>query len=156
MQHYAIKAEIDKRVARQAERTEISADRVLKEYAKVAFTDARNFIDESGETRAIHDLSPDDSAAIQYFEEQPDGGCKIKLHSKLKALDSLAKHLGLLQPDAADEAREAPSLKIFCKYDDGTIKDITENPKAAFGPTAGIQIDVVDASKPSGDADPED
>jgi len=134
---------IEQAIKIQSERTKVTADKVIAEYAKIAFADVRSFIDPGGKTKSIHDLSKDDSAAIKDFERTADGSTKIKLHDKLKSLDSLAKHLGLLQPETA-EMGQVPSLQFFMQYEDGTIKNVSDKPMSEQ--TAGVVVNVVDAS----------
>ena len=141
-----IKAELERAIAKQAARTEISADRVLKEYAKIAFADAQNYHDADGHVKPVTDLSKDDSAAIQHFESSADGATKIKLYDKLKSLDSLAKHLGLLQPDS-DEAPEVTPIQFFMKDLDGTITEMGDKQLKQGEQTLGIAYEVVDARR---------
>ena len=143
-----IMVEIEKAIARQAERTEVTADRVIKEYAKVAFVNSRDFIDEDGSTKAIHDLSPNDSAAVQHFEELEDGGTKVRLHDKMKALDSLAKHLGILSP-ATGDGQDVPSLKVFIQSESGEIRPIGGGDLPEREKTAGVLIESIDGRVPA-------
>lgn len=88
------------------EATGITQKRVLEEYAKVAFVDLRKFYTVDGVLKSIHDL--DDEAAgalagIEVYEEKTGTEDvealgttkKIKTYDKVKALDSLARHLGM-------------------------------------------------------------
>jgi phage terminase small subunit len=95
-----------------AERLGITHERVLKEFARIAFVDIRKVFDENGYLVPIHELDDDTAAAIagldivenQAGAEISTSGIKIveshtkkiKLADKKAALDSLAKHLGLL------------------------------------------------------------
>ena len=141
-----VAAAIDRAIAVQTERTLVSADRVIAEFAKIAFANAQSYHGADGNVQQITDLSNDDAAAIQSFERSEDGSTKIKLCDKLKSLDSLAKHLGLLQPDSG-EATKSASLQIFLQSDDGTITNISDDPMSLSEQTAGIKIDVVDGRK---------
>ena len=88
-------------------RHEVTVDRVVAEYKKIAFLDIRNAFTEDGELKAIVSVDDDTAAAIAgvEFEEvfEQDGRKrvhvgrihKIKLSDKKGALDSLAKHLGM-------------------------------------------------------------
>ena len=91
---------------RQLKRHEVTVDRVLAEYGKLAFLDIRKAFDGDGKLKAIHDLDDDTAAAISGLEVEtrvtPGGDGqghnrlhKIKLSDKRAALDSLAKHLGM-------------------------------------------------------------
>ncbi len=84
----------------------LSAVRVLEELRRLAFLDLRGFFDEVGNLKPIRDLSPEQGAALAGLEvikknaEAGDGIIdtihKFKVWDKTKALDSLAKHFGLL------------------------------------------------------------
>ena len=89
----------------RAQRTQITADRVLREYARIAFADIRSFT-EPGSTgltvKSLETLSDDDTAAIAEVSRGANGqNLKVKLHDKKKALDSIARHLGLFGKQAA-------------------------------------------------------
>jgi phage terminase small subunit len=97
----AVAAAIEKAIAKRSRRTRITADRVLREYARIAFADIRDFT-TPGETKGATDLksvaalSDDEAAAVVELSSTPDGkGLKVKLHDKKQALDALARHLGL-------------------------------------------------------------
>ena len=92
----------------RAERTEITQDRVLQEYAKLAFLDPRRFYDADGNLIDIPNLPADVAAAISGVDiavekagSDESGNPvfaqvrKIKLADKKGALDSVARHLGM-------------------------------------------------------------
>jgi phage terminase small subunit len=99
----AIQTAKDKR----AERTEITQDRVLKEYARLAFLDPRSFSDDEGNLLPLHKLSDDAAAAISGFDAKLMVGeagetCEIlkyKFVDKRASLSDVAKHLGLFEKD---------------------------------------------------------
>lgn len=92
-----------------AERLGITAERVLTEYARLAFFDIRKAFDDEGRLKSIHDLDDDTAAAISGIEtedlyegkgesrEHVGRLHKIKHSDKKAALDSIAKHIGLLK-----------------------------------------------------------
>lgn len=85
----------------------LTAQRVLEEVARIAFLDARTFWDADGNLKPLHQLTPEQGAALAGFEtlvkntKAGDGITdtvhKIKLWDKPKALEQLMKHFGLLQ-----------------------------------------------------------
>ena len=78
------------------ERTEITADRVLKELAKIAFFNAGDILKEDGNTKQLKDWSRDDLASVQEITDNAiTGDRKIKLSDKKAALDLLGRHLKL-------------------------------------------------------------
>lgn len=90
-----------------ANKLEVTAERTLLEYARIAYSDVRNLYDESGRLKPISELDEDTARTISSVEtdEIKDEGNyigdvrKVKLWNKLGALDSLAKHLGLFEID---------------------------------------------------------
>lgn len=88
----------------RANKLEISQERVLKEYARLAFVDTRNFFNEDGSLKPLSELDDDTAAAlagIDIHEERGQDGQsagmtkKIKITDKKGALDSVARHLGM-------------------------------------------------------------
>lgn len=95
---------------KRSERTEITADRVLEELARIGFADVRDLF-EWDEERTVfipsRDLSAEEAAAVSsvkaetmhYDREDGTHEMKIKLelktHDKLGALKEIGKHLGI-------------------------------------------------------------
>lgn len=104
----AIRKAMDERVTR----TQIDADRVLREFARIAFADIRSFAEwDKGKgltVKSLDQLSDDETAAIAEVKDGPTGEKKIKLHDKRKALESIARHLGLFGKHA--DRGESPAL----------------------------------------------
>jgi phage terminase small subunit len=105
-----IAAALEEAMAKRSERTEITADRVLQELARIGFADVRNLFTWDEERTAFvpsRDLSEDEAAAIAEVQAETtaftteDGvtetriKLKLKTYDKLGALDKLGKHLGL-------------------------------------------------------------
>lgn len=90
----------------------ITRDRVLQEYARLAFFDPRKLFAENGKPKDISELDDDTAAALaglDVMEEYSGTGesrvfmgytKKYKLANKLGALDSLGKHLGMFESKA--------------------------------------------------------
>lgn len=97
-----IAAAIAEAIETRAVRARLSADRVLQEYARIAFADIRRIADfGSGELKVRQgaELSDDDAAAIaEVTPAGRNGGVRVKLHDKKAALDAIARHLGLFGP----------------------------------------------------------
>jgi hypothetical protein len=84
----------------------LTADRVLEELRRVAFSNIGEFFDEQGNVKPMHELTDEQRAALAVREVIRTGvnaggghvheGYKIRLHDKLKALELLAKHFALL------------------------------------------------------------
>ena len=90
----------------RAARTRITADRVLDELARIAFSDLGRILEwgpEGVNLRGDRDLPAADRAAIAEIsvtQIKETARARIKLHDKQRALDALAKHLRLYGPTA--------------------------------------------------------
>jgi len=104
--HAGVKAAIAEAMAQRSERTEITMDMVVKELAKIAFTDMRQYVvwgereaEDGGkkelEMRLIHssELPPELTAAVSEVKLTKDG-LSFKLHDKKGSLELLGRHLG--------------------------------------------------------------
>ena len=99
----SVAAEIARRQSRVAAKAEVTVDWIIERYKRIADADIRRFYDENGNLKPIHELD-DASAAtlagVETEEEYQDGAVvsrvrKIKRWDPTKALDSLARHLGM-------------------------------------------------------------
>ncbi len=111
----------------RSERTEITQDKVLKEFAKIAFADIRDFYNSEGNLRQPHELDDNAAACLSAVDideikefDQDKGQMnvigvtkKIKLHSKISALDSLGKHLGLFEKDNKQKVQDPVNSEVL-------------------------------------------
>lgn len=90
-------------------RTGITADRVIAEIAKIAFADPRRVMTWGPGGIELFDsssLTDADAAMISEVSEsisQSGSSVKVKLNSKLDALEKLAKHVGVYGGDNGDK-----------------------------------------------------
>lgn len=89
----------------------ITVERVLNEYAKIAFSDIRNLFDENSRLLPVKDIPDEIAAALSSVEvdqlwamgmdgrEEVGETKKVKVWDKTKALDALGRHLGLFEKD---------------------------------------------------------
>ncbi|NJR40389.1 MAG: terminase small subunit [Leptolyngbyaceae cyanobacterium CSU_1_4] len=88
--------------SRRSLSTGITAERVLKELGRLAFSDIRSVMEFSGSGITLkhsQELDDDAAAAIaEVSENKTEGGSttKVKFHNKVQALKLLAQHTGLL------------------------------------------------------------
>lgn len=111
LQNPRVQEELQAAMDERAKRVEITADRVLREAARVGLSDIRRLFNESGAMKPINELDDDISAAVasvEVFEEFEGSGSdrvpvghvrKIKLWDKNPALEKLMKHLGMFEKD---------------------------------------------------------
>ena len=80
----------------RSSRVEIDADRVFTELAKIAFSDIKNVFELTEEglvLKPLDQMSDEVSGAIESLDL--GATTKVKLHSKMSALDRLIKLLGM-------------------------------------------------------------
>lgn len=98
-------AAITERINAIAQASELTPARIIKEYMHLAFSSIGDYfeIDENGFTEfSLDSLTPGQLAAIKKIKiDQTLAGRKyeIELHSKLDALNVLAKYAGIVEPD---------------------------------------------------------
>lgn len=101
-------------ILERAARLGITPERVLQEYARIAFADLRRLGKRGGKgfaLKAPEDLQADDSAAISEIAESGSGGFRVKLYDKKAALDAIARHLGLF-PRGPQREESAASSRL--------------------------------------------
>lgn len=122
LKNVEVQAAIQEAKQKRSQRVEITQDRVLQEYARLAFFDPRKLFEENGKPKDITALDDDTAAALaglDVLEEYEGSGedrelvgytKKYKLANKLGALDSLGKHLGLFDGKAGQEHSNSNNL----------------------------------------------
>jgi phage terminase small subunit len=119
-----VRTALDLHRARLLRERDITADRVLEEYRRIAFADARDLHRPDGSMRAPHEWSDEVASQLAGIEVSQvrtviDGAAvteertlKVKRWDKMKALDVLAKHTGVVADGStAPGARtDTPSL----------------------------------------------
>ena len=94
-------------------RSDITLDRIIDEYAKVAFFDIRTIYDERGNMKPVHELDDIAAAAIASIEVERDNvltwtdTVRIRTRDKLQALDRLRECLGFKLQMQKTETRDA-------------------------------------------------
>ncbi len=104
-----------------AQKLDITAERVINEYAKLAFSNTQDFLDEDNAIKDISQLPREIAAAVSsvQVETRHDNGdsegytekVKFTLHSKIQALDALGKNLGIFKEDN-DQSRSQIAVQI--------------------------------------------
>jgi phage terminase small subunit len=120
----------------RADRTDITADRVLKELAKIGFADIRKAIKwqgtlvteednpDGGDTLIIKnvvtnnvtlvssdEIDDETAAAISEISQNAAGGIKLKMHDKKAALVDIGRHLGMFTDKVEHTGEVAMTFK---------------------------------------------
>lgn len=128
----SVQTEIQSAIEARSRRTEITADKVLAELAKIAFANMQDYMTVNSDGSAYMDLSSltrEQAAAIQelncetYTEqdgdtERPVKKARIKLTDKRGALVDVGKHLGMF----TEKLQHEGTLEIVVRREptDGT------------------------------------
>lgn len=159
------------RQADRANRTEITQDMVLKELAKIGFSDIRKIVRwgetqvrmVDGEDDGPEDMVPyhglalidsaevDDSTAAAIAEvSQSRDGLKVKLHDKKGALVDIGRHLGMFSPPGhADLDTELKRIEVENKrLLNEKLRRELEDPNKGLPEPKQVIIGVEDASDP--------
>ena len=110
---------IEKAQLARSSRTEVTADRVVKELARIAFVDARQIFTWGPggvSLRPSEALTDDEAAIVAEVSEttsESGGNIKIKRFDKLKALELLGKHLGMFVDKREITGRDGAPIELL-------------------------------------------
>ena len=123
LRNHKIKARLAYKRNQLAKKSDITAERVIAEMAKIGFSNIQDFTGQGNRIEDISTLPADQAAAIESIQTD-DRGCKIKLHSKLGALNSLAEILKL--KDVAGKTQVAVQIVNFADRSLGAETGVIE------------------------------
>ena len=107
--------------AESVKRNEISADMVIREFAKIAFANYANYLTAGNEMVDVSKLTADQTSAIESINittTKTDKGrlittsVKMKLHDKVAALEKLGKHLGIFETHNLQKAGQVIIVSV--------------------------------------------
>lgn len=88
------------------ETSQITAEMVIKELAKIGFSNIQDYINNSNSITDLKKIEVDKAASVESIkivETEWDGGSKVsttfKLYDKVSALEKLGRHLGIFEKD---------------------------------------------------------
>ena len=104
-----------------SEKTDVSAQKVINEFAKIAFTNPKELFGEDGSPLSISELPDNVAAVVSEIKtrqlQSKDSPVIIettyRLHSKVAALENLSKHLGLFEKDNIQKGNEMKTVVIL-------------------------------------------
>lgn len=107
LQKPAVREYVDQLLNEAAARAGLKAEDVINELRKLAFYNARSFVDETNNIRSLQDLPEDLTAAIvgiRTTQTRKGLQVELKLADKKGALESLGRHLGIFEKDNEQSA----------------------------------------------------
>jgi phage terminase small subunit len=143
-------------MAARSERTEVSADQIVRELARVAFFDPRKLFTEGGALRPIAALDADTAAAVvslEVFEEFAGRGeeremvgftKKLRLCDKVAALKLLGQHLAMFTERQQVTHSEQSRVTLYLPY----------NPRRAHQPGEPVARETADGEIVHDDGSP--
>lgn len=116
-----VAAHIGKELYQRSLRANITADDVVKALANIGFFDIRKCFEDDGTLKNIVDIDEQTAAAIESIEvttKTDDYGsvistARLKFHSKIAALELIAKHLGMLNDKLNKETNVNVSVNLL-------------------------------------------
>ena len=137
LKHVEVAKAIEGAMSARAKRTDITADRVLQELAKIGFSDIRKAVkSQSGliteednpdggdiaviktvvtntvQMVASDEIDDDTAACISEVSQNATGGIKIKLHDKRAALVDIGKHLGMFKERVEHTGKDGGPIEV--------------------------------------------
>jgi phage terminase small subunit len=118
----SIKNVIDSQLAERAKKNELTIERCLAEYKRLALFDIRKLYDEEGNVKPIHTLDDDTAAALASIESEElyaGRGAeremvghikKVKSYDKRAALADVMRHFGGFKADNEQQKQNAPVM----------------------------------------------
>jgi phage terminase small subunit len=95
-----IAARIEEAQTRRREKKQVTADRVVEELGRMAFSNMRDYVKWGPKGIELRDnalLDEEQTAAVADVEPKGNGKlARLKLYDKLAALNALARHLGMI------------------------------------------------------------
>lgn len=116
MEDPAVQVMIQQRLKKRSKRYEATLDRLVREYSTIAFSDIGDYVDwEPGNVsiKSKKDITRRARRAVAEIKEtfHAEGGANItvKMHDKMKALDSLGRYLGMFEEGGQRDEDGRPS-----------------------------------------------
>lgn len=148
LQKTSVQEAIQKAMDKRAQRTEITAERVLQELAKIGFANIADYLKVSTNERVVEykDVEDDEGnvtqtpifdfvQAVQLYDtedverakldavaeiKQTKDGVTFKLHDKVSALEKMGRHLGMFK----DKIIHSGSVDVHNPYADLTTEEL--------------------------------
>lgn len=120
LRHVKVQQEITRRRAELEQQSGLTAERVLREIARIVYFDPRELFREDGSLKPTSEWTDDQAAAIASIEIS-DGKTRVKAWDKNAALEKAMKHLGLYEKD---NQQKGSALSALLAEIDGTSRGL--------------------------------
>jgi hypothetical protein len=111
---------LQQRTQEATQKAKLTHEMVLTELSKIAFGNMVNYYHSDGTIKGVHELTADEGAALwglTITESKTGTTTRIRLNSKLSALEKIAKHLKFY------EAEPAQPEKVYVYLDPDKLDD---------------------------------
>ena len=112
-----IKAAIEQVGAITLKRNEVTADRIVQEYSRIAFLDPGKLFDNNGHMKPISSLDEDTRRAVASVSVDGNKVKTVKTVSKTQALEALGRHTGFF-PSEKQQIQVGLGLEIHMHLDE--------------------------------------
>lgn len=116
---------VEKAMEARGSRTSVTADKVIKELARIGFSDMRRLMEwgpDGVRLLSSEELTEDDALCVAEVTETTtkDGGSiKLKVHDKRAALVDLGRHLGLFVDKHEHAGKDGGPLQVTFSFGRG-------------------------------------
>ncbi len=140
LKHPDVAKAIDAAIQERTERLGLQADDVVLELRRIAFSDIIDYMEWDSSTVRVkksHEIPAEARRAIAGMTRSANGSVQVKLHGKVRALEMLAKHLGMY------EIRREPTSRVgdVSVLTDEELTEIIERETAALAASDGRDDD---------------
>lgn len=135
---------IQRAIGWRASNMRVTAEMIVQEYARLAFSNMRDFAAFGPDGVTLKDIAemPEDAtrciAEVSETKSAEGGSIKFKLHDKKGALDSLARHLGMFVDKTEVTGKDGGPIEVKLRHD--TVERL-------WGLMSGKLIDAMPANK---------
>ncbi len=140
LKHPDVAKAIDAAIQERTERLGLQADDVVLELRRIAFSDIIDYMEWESSTVRVkksHEIPPEARRAIAGMSRSANGSVQVKLHGKVRALEMLAKHLGMY------EIRREPTSRVgdVSVLTDEELDELIQKERAAQAANDGCDDD---------------
>ena len=127
-----VKSYIEPKAKKNTDKAQLSAERVLEEMGRIAFSDVRKLFDEAGNLLSISDLPDEIAACIDTieFDEKTGKLKKYKLNSKVKGLEMLGRYFKLFIDQIEHSGPDKGPIEVKNLSDDEATKHYLDSIKS--------------------------